>query len=83
MVEDDDVKLVESIGGIDGTPPTLDVQNVHMHGSISVNFIAATSNHVDAIVLSNFATIALYFTEVQKQQLGTIQAQAIAWKPHS
>jgi hypothetical protein len=35
-----------------------------MHGSISVNFIAATSNHVDAIVLSNFATIALYFTEV-------------------
>jgi len=24
MAKDDDVQLVESIGGIDGTPPTLD-----------------------------------------------------------
>jgi len=34
MVEDDDVQLVESIGGIDGTPPALDIRNVHMHGHV-------------------------------------------------
>jgi len=59
MVEDDDVQLVESIGGINGTPLASDVHSVHMHGSIDVNSIVATSNHVTFVVISNFATIAL------------------------
>jgi hypothetical protein len=36
IAEDDDVQLVESIGGIDGMPLTLDVQNMHMHGWVLV-----------------------------------------------
>jgi hypothetical protein len=63
MVENDDVQLVESIGGIDGTPPTLDVHIVHMYGSIGVNFTVATSNHV-VVFVSNFATVALDSIEV-------------------
>jgi hypothetical protein len=65
MVEDDDVQLVESMGGIDGTPLASDVQSLHMHGSISVSSIATTSNHVAIIVVSNFATIVLDSVEVQ------------------
>jgi len=42
--EDDDVHLVESIGGIDGMPLTLDVQNVHMHGSVGASLIDVDSN---------------------------------------
>ncbi len=83
MVEDDDVKLVESIGGIDGTPPTLDVQSVHMYGSIGASFIVATSNHVDVVAISNFVIVALYSIQFQKQQLATIQVQAITCKSHS
>jgi hypothetical protein len=30
MAENDDVQLVESISGIDGMSPTLDVQSVHI-----------------------------------------------------
>jgi hypothetical protein len=36
MAKDDDVQLVESINGIDGTPPTLDLQNVHIHGFVGL-----------------------------------------------
>jgi hypothetical protein len=36
--KNDDVQLVESIGGIDGTPLTLDVQNMHMHDFVGANF---------------------------------------------
>jgi len=67
MVKDDDVQLVESIGGIDGTPPTLDVQSVHMHGSISTSSTAATSNHVDAVIVSNFGINTLDSIKVQIQ----------------
>jgi hypothetical protein len=35
-----------------------------MHGSIDVNSIVATSNHVTFVVISNFATIALDSTKV-------------------
>jgi hypothetical protein len=45
MVEDDDVRLVESIGGIHGTPPTWDIQSMHMHGSVGVSSIV-TSNPI-------------------------------------
>jgi hypothetical protein len=45
MVEDD-VQLVESIGGINGTPLASDVQSVHMHGFIGVSFVVTTSNQV-------------------------------------
>jgi hypothetical protein len=38
-----------------------------MHSSIGANFIVATSNHIDAVVVSNFVIVALYSTEVQKQ----------------
>ncbi len=52
MAKDDDVHLVDFIvhivspcgGKFDGTPPTSDVQNVHMHGFIGVGSIVATSN---------------------------------------
>jgi hypothetical protein len=36
-----------------------------MHISINVNSTTATSNHVVVIVVSNFATVALDFVEVQ------------------
>jgi hypothetical protein len=65
MAKDDDVQLVESIGGIDGTPPTSDVQNVHMHGFIGASFIGATSNPIVIVVTSNFTTVVLDFVEVQ------------------
>jgi hypothetical protein len=50
MVKDDDVHLVDFIvhigspcgGKFDGTPPTSNVQSVHMHGFIGVGSIAAT-----------------------------------------
>jgi hypothetical protein len=52
------VQLVESIGGIDGTPLTLDVQSMHIHGFIGVSFIdVATSNYV--ILASNFAKVEM------------------------
>jgi hypothetical protein len=56
--------LVESIGGIDGTPPTSNVQNVHMHGSIGASSTTITSNHVVAIA-SNFTIVASYSIEIQ------------------
>jgi hypothetical protein len=56
--------LVESISGIDGTPPALDVQSVHMHGFVGVSFIVVASNLVVIVVASNFATVASIFVEV-------------------
>jgi hypothetical protein len=37
MAENDDVQLVESISGIDGMSPALDVQSMHMHGFVGVS----------------------------------------------
>jgi hypothetical protein len=56
--------LVESIGGIDGTPPTLDVQSLHMHGFIGAKSLVVTSNLVVIVVISNFVTITLNFVKV-------------------
>jgi len=84
MAENDDVQLVESISGIDGMSPTLDVQSVHMHGYVGVSSIvialdpidiATTSNYV--VLASNHVAFASNSTKVEIQQLATIQAQAI------
>jgi hypothetical protein len=64
MAKDDDVQLVESISGIDGTPPTSGVQSVHMHGFVGVSTTNATSNPVVIVVVSNFATIVLDSTRI-------------------
>ncbi len=42
----------------DGTPLTSDVYSVHMHDSIGVNSIVATSNLIVIVVLSNFVIVA-------------------------
>jgi hypothetical protein len=60
MAENDDVQLVESIGGIDGTPLTSDVQNVHMHGSVGANFIVIASNPIVVIVVSKIFKFYCY-----------------------
>jgi len=57
--------LVESIGGIDGTPPTSNVQSVHMHGSINASYIVITSNPVVVVIASNFTIVALDSIEIQ------------------
>jgi hypothetical protein len=64
MAEDDDVQLVESIGGIDGTPSTLNIQSVHIHGFVGANSTIVASNHVVHVATSNFAIVALDFTNV-------------------
>jgi hypothetical protein len=58
MIENDDVQLVESIGGIDGKPLTLDVQNMHMHNSIGASFIVVASYHVIVVTTSNYVVLA-------------------------
>jgi hypothetical protein len=63
MVENDDVQLVESIGGIDGTPLALDVQSVRMHGFVGVSYIVVASNPIVVIAL-NFAIVVSDFTKV-------------------
>jgi len=82
MAENDDVQLVESIS--DRMSLTLDVQNMHMHGSISVSSIVIASNLVDIAIISNYVVFASNYVvfasnyiEVKMQQLATIQAQAI------
>ncbi len=65
MAKNDDVQLVECIGGIDGTPLASDVQNMHMHGSITASLIVIASNPITIIVASNFATIASNSVKVQ------------------
>jgi hypothetical protein len=50
MANENNVHLVKSIGCIsfpcggkfDGMPPTSNIQNVHMHGSIGVGFVIAS-----------------------------------------
>jgi hypothetical protein len=74
MVEDDDVQLVESIAGIDGTSPASHVQSVHMHGYIGANFIVVASNPIVVVATSNFTIIVSYSIEIQMQQLTTICA---------
>ncbi len=83
MDENDDVQLVESISGIDGTPLTSNVMNVYIHGSIGVSSTIATSIPIASIIVLNFAIIVSNSAEVQIQQLVVIQVQAIAWKPHN
>jgi hypothetical protein len=63
MVENDDVQLVESIGGIDGTPLTSDVQSVRMHGFVGVSFIVVVSNPIVVVAL-NFAIVVSNFPKV-------------------
>jgi hypothetical protein len=58
MAKNDDVQLVESIGGIDGTPLASNVQNMHMHGFVSASLIVIASNPIVIIDASNFAIIA-------------------------
>jgi uncharacterized membrane protein YagU involved in acid resistance len=82
-VEDDDVQLVGSIGGIDGMPLTLDVQSMHMHNFVGASFIVVVSNHVIIVVISNYVVLASNFAKVEMWQLVTIQTQAIAWKLHN
>jgi hypothetical protein len=72
MVENDDVQLVESIGGIDGTPPTSDVQCVHIHGFVGASFTIVASNPIVDATTSNFAIVVSDFTKVQMQQLVAI-----------
>jgi hypothetical protein len=73
MAKDDDVQLVESIGGIDGMPPTSNVSNMHMHGFVVVNSTIVVLNLVDIVVTSNYVIVASNFVEVEMQQLATIQ----------
>jgi hypothetical protein len=58
MAKDDDVQLVEFIDGIDGMPLTLDVQSVHMHGSVGASSIDVDSNQVIVVLTSNYVAIA-------------------------
>jgi hypothetical protein len=62
----------------------------HIHGFVGVNStiiasypvdIAITSNYV--VLASNYVALASNSIEVEMYQLAVIQAQAIAWKPHS
>jgi hypothetical protein len=57
MVEEDDVQLVESIGGINGTPLASDVQSVNMHGFVGASSIITTSNPTVAAIASNFIEV--------------------------
>jgi len=59
------VQLVESIGGIDGTPPTSDVQSVHMHGFVGANSTIVASNLVINATPSNFDIVVSNFVKVQ------------------
>jgi len=72
MVENDDVQLVESIGGIDGTPPTSDLQCVHIHGFVGASFTIVASNSVVDATTSNFAIVVSNSIKVQTQQLVAI-----------
>ncbi len=65
MAKDNDVQLVESIGGIDGMPLTLDVQSVHMHGFVGASSIAVASNHVIVVIISNYVALASNSTKVE------------------
>jgi hypothetical protein len=65
MAENDDVQLVESITGIDGTSPTSNVQNMHMHDFVGASFIVTTSNYV--VLVANYVTLASNSTEVEMQ----------------
>jgi hypothetical protein len=55
MANENNVHLVKSIScisfpcgrKIDGMPPTLNIQSVHMHGTISVGSIVVASNFVE------------------------------------
>jgi hypothetical protein len=57
MAKNDDVQLVESIGGIDATLVVSDVKSVHVHGFVGASSTNITSNPI-VVVVSNLATIA-------------------------
>jgi hypothetical protein len=65
MVEDDDVQLVESIGGIDRMPLTINVQNMHMHGFVGASSIVIASDHVIVATISNYVVFASNFAKVE------------------
>jgi hypothetical protein len=52
--------LVESIGGIDGTPPTSNTHSMHMHGFVGANYIV-TSNPIVVATISNYVVVASNF----------------------
>ncbi len=61
-----------------------------MHGYIGASSIVITLDLVDIATTSNYVVLASNYvafasnsTKVEIQQLATIQAQAIGWKPHS
>ncbi len=65
-------------------------KRAYMHGYIGANSIVITLDLVDIATTSNYVVLASNYvafasnsTKVEIQQLATIQAQAIAWKPHS
>jgi hypothetical protein len=82
MAKDDDVQLVESIGGSNGTPLESNVRSMHIHGSVGVSSTNVTSNPL-VVVISNYVNVASNSTKVEMQQLVVIQVQVIAWKPHN
>jgi hypothetical protein len=65
MAENDDVQLVESISGIDGTSPTSNVQNMHMHGSVGASSTITTLDHVDIAITSNYVVLVSNSTKVE------------------
>ncbi len=56
---------------------------MHMHGSIGANSTVIALDPIDITTTSNYVAFASNSTKVEMQQLTTIQAQAIAWKPHN
>jgi microcystin-dependent protein len=72
MAEDVDVQMVESIGGIDGTPLASNVQSVHTHGFVGASSTTTTSNPIVVVVASKKFTIASNSVKVQMQWLVVI-----------
>ncbi len=71
----EDLLLVESIGGVgknQPTPPTSNVESVHMH--------AATTNYV---VTTHSSIVTTCFCYAWNFATCSYTTQAIAWKPHN
>ncbi len=64
--------MVESIGGIDGTPPSLDIHSVHMHGHVGASFIVA-SNLIVVDATSNYVVVASNYASKHNRQPGKKQ----------
>ncbi len=57
--------MVGSIGGINGTPPTSNVQNMHIHGYVGVSSTHVTLDPIVVFVISNYANVASNSTKVE------------------